>query len=163
MTKRWLDFGFAAKKIAAARKMNIGLAEITLRELCKSGEVHARKRFLEVHGAMGVRTSDWEPIAPREWRADEVDWQDHVTVEIDEDLLDDWIRRQSTEPRGRKRVRPQRELAEWALELLYPDGVPSMSALPNKKLCARVNDCLKEHDHPLPVGEDSILRAAGRK
>jgi hypothetical protein len=69
------------------------------------------------------------------------------------------------EPESGKRVRtrPKRGPAQDAIAALWPDGVPSQSKLPNKKLCAHVKDWLGAHDHPSSISDDTILRAAGRK
>jgi hypothetical protein len=70
---------------------------------------------------------------------------------------------ESDEPTERaSRSRPTRERAQQAINELYPQGMPSPTALPNAVLCRRVGEKLKE----LGVGDvsdDSILRAAGRR
>lgn len=52
--------------------------------------------------------------------------------------------------------------AERALGAIYPDGVPDKAVIQNKPLCARVNTWLKTNGLD-PPGNDTILRAAGRK
>jgi hypothetical protein len=59
------------------------------------------------------------------------------------------------------RSQPTRERAKAAIDELYPQGVPSQAALPNKKLCRRIGEKLKERGLP-HVSDDTILRAAGR-
>jgi hypothetical protein len=60
------------------------------------------------------------------------------------------------------RTRPVRESALRAIDELYAQGKPSQSSEPNKKLCSRVNDWLKDHGMH-PVSHDTILRAAKRR
>jgi hypothetical protein len=60
------------------------------------------------------------------------------------------------------RTRAQRDRAERHLQELFPEGVPDQSTLPNAHLCRQVADRLKALKEP-DVGNDSILRAAGRR
>ena len=58
--------------------------------------------------------------------------------------------------------RPQRERAEWAVKDLYPNGVPDQASEPNRVVLKKVGNWLKNNKlHP--VGNDTILRAAGRR
>ena len=58
--------------------------------------------------------------------------------------------------------RPQRERAERAIKALYPNDVPDQASEPNQILLKKVGDWLKDNKLP-PVGDDTILRAAGRR
>ncbi len=60
------------------------------------------------------------------------------------------------------RSRPARMRIERAIKALYPDGLPEQDAEPNKILCQRVADWLKNNSFP-HVSDDTILRAAGRR
>jgi hypothetical protein len=60
------------------------------------------------------------------------------------------------------RTKPALESAQRAIGELYPQGEPSQTSEPNKKLCGRVNDWLKDQGLR-PVSNDTILRAAGRR
>ena len=62
----------------------------------------------------------------------------------------------------RGRSRPGYDSAKWALEKVYPGGVPEQSVLRNNKLCERVVQELKDQGRP-QVKDDTILRAAGRR
>jgi hypothetical protein len=58
--------------------------------------------------------------------------------------------------------RPLRELAERAIKDLYPNGVPDQASERNKILLKNVGDWLEANNLP-DVGDDTILRAAGRR
>jgi hypothetical protein len=58
--------------------------------------------------------------------------------------------------------RPARERARLAIVSLYPKGIPDPATEPNKTLCQKVQRWLKENGMP-KAGDDSILRAAGRR
>jgi hypothetical protein len=64
--------------------------------------------------------------------------------------------------RGRGKSQPTLERARGAIKELYPDGVPSQTAEPNKNLCRRVGEKLKQAGLT-GVSDDTILRAAGRR
>jgi hypothetical protein len=73
-----------------------------------------------------------------------------------------------TRPRVRRRSRPQRELAQRAIETLYPNSVPDQATVPNKILCQQANAKLEEFANsagqkPLRISDDTFLRAAGRR
>jgi hypothetical protein len=59
-------------------------------------------------------------------------------------------------------TRPARELAEMALDEIYPEGIPGQSEEPNKTLCGKVGDWLKTKKQR-DVSKPTILRAAGRR
>jgi hypothetical protein len=65
--------------------------------------------------------------------------------------------------RAAGRNRPVREMANHAIEQIFPAGVPSTDGLPHDKLVQRVTDFLKEAGHRRLPGTDTILRAAGRR
>jgi len=58
--------------------------------------------------------------------------------------------------------RPTRERARLAIESLYPTEIPNPSTEPNARLCQKVQGWLKKNGMPT-AGDDSILRAAGRR
>ena len=58
--------------------------------------------------------------------------------------------------------RPQRERAERAIKALYPNDVPDQASEPSQVLFKKVGDWLKDNKLP-SVGDDTILRAAGRR
>jgi hypothetical protein len=60
--------------------------------------------------------------------------------------------------KARKKTATERERARRVIKELYPAGVPGQATLPNKLLCGLVG---KKID--LPVSDDTILRAAGRR
>jgi hypothetical protein len=64
--------------------------------------------------------------------------------------------------RGRVKGRPSLERAFRVIAELYPGGVPEPSREPNKNLCRRVGDKLKDDGMP-GLSNDTILRAAGRR
>jgi hypothetical protein len=70
--------------------------------------------------------------------------------------------RKTRPPAGRERARPQREAAMEALKAIYVKGIPSQSTVPNKALCAKVNEYQKDK-RLSEIRPDSILRAAGRR
>lgn len=68
----------------------------------------------------------------------------------------------ATKEQRRDKSRPQLERARNAIRRLYPEGVPGQAEEPNKTLCRRVGDKLKQTNLPT-VSDDTILRAAGRR
>jgi hypothetical protein len=61
------------------------------------------------------------------------------------------------------RTSPEQDRAKKALNALFSDGhIPPQEDLPNKLLCTRVNNWLKQHNM-IEVKPDAILRAAGRR
>jgi hypothetical protein len=64
--------------------------------------------------------------------------------------------------RSRVKGRPALERALFAIDQLYPAGVPTQAEQPNKLLCGRIGEILKESGLP-KVSNDTILRAAGRR
>jgi hypothetical protein len=68
----------------------------------------------------------------------------------------------------RERLNPKRERARRALSELYPSGVPDPITLTDKELCRAVWDHFEKRvanpsQRPLPLSDDTILRAAGRR
>jgi hypothetical protein len=63
---------------------------------------------------------------------------------------------------SRGKSRPAIERAQLAIQRLYPDGLPDSITEPNKSLCRRVSEKLKESNLP-KVSDDTILRAAERR
>jgi hypothetical protein len=61
----------------------------------------------------------------------------------------------------RTTTRPARELAEMALDEIYPEGIPRQSEEPNATLCRKVGNWLKSKQRRL--SDATILRAAGRR
>jgi hypothetical protein len=64
--------------------------------------------------------------------------------------------------KSRSKRQPALERARGAIRELYPKGVPGQAEEPNKNLCRRVGEKLKEANLP-NVSNDTILRAAGRR
>ena len=60
------------------------------------------------------------------------------------------------------RKRPAFERVERAIQELFPVEVPDQAILPNRALCQRVEQKLRELRLPV-VSSDTILRAAGRR
>jgi hypothetical protein len=58
--------------------------------------------------------------------------------------------------------RPRRERVEQAIKDPYPNGVPDQASESNKILLKKVDDWLEANKLP-GVGDDTILRAAGRR
>jgi len=65
--------------------------------------------------------------------------------------------------RPRKKSRPKFDAAREVIDELYPAGVPDQATELNAMLCRRVSQNLKERKPSLAVGDDTILRAAGRR
>jgi hypothetical protein len=70
--------------------------------------------------------------------------------------------RTSSKTGTKSRSRPTRDCAQRAIHELYPQDVPNPATLPNKLLCRRVGEKLKELGLP-HVSDDTILRVAGRR
>jgi hypothetical protein len=79
------------------------------------------------------------------------------------DAPEDTPRRDELPLRAAGRKRPMRELADHAIEQIFPAGVPSKDELPHDELAQRVADFLKKAGHRHLPGKDTILRAAGRR
>jgi hypothetical protein len=62
----------------------------------------------------------------------------------------------------KSRARPALERATKAIKSIYPNGIPDQSAVPNAILFGKVGTWLKDSGMP-DVGNDTILRAAGRR
>jgi hypothetical protein len=67
-----------------------------------------------------------------------------------------------------ERRRDRRIRAKMAVDALWPERVPDPSILPNGPLCKKVNewlkkDCEQQNISHVPISDDTILRAAGRR
>jgi hypothetical protein len=67
-----------------------------------------------------------------------------------------------------ERRRDKRTRARTAIHALWPEGVPDQSIFANGPLCKKVSDWLKKDSAgqkvpPVPISDDTILRAAGRR
>lgn len=70
--------------------------------------------------------------------------------------------------RSGRKTQPATQRAQRAIKALYPEGVPDQVTLPNKVLCRQVNEHLdkdtgKPNRPKVPISNDTILRAAGRR
>jgi hypothetical protein len=114
---------------------------------------------------------DWERISAREWRDREVDYDaddGQIDVVINGYDFSHWLDQQpanreaTTKPAGKH----PRDVVKHAINELWPDEVPK--ELVNKAVVKLVRDklakdCEKKGLPLLPVSDDTILRAAGRK
>jgi hypothetical protein len=61
----------------------------------------------------------------------------------------------------------QRDRAQRAINILWPNGLPDQTMLPNGSLCSQVvewltENCKRQNIRFVPISDDTILRAAGR-
>jgi hypothetical protein len=83
-----------------------------------------------------------------------------------EALVDDGVERKpspvSSVQEARSQSGPKRKIALQALAALFPQRIPNAASIPNKLLVRRVAQWIKDNSLPA-VGDDTILRAAGRR
>lgn len=81
-------------------------------------------------------------------------------------LIDNGVEREpslvSSVAEARSQTRPKRKIALQALAALFPQQIPNAASIPNKLLVRRVDRWIKDNGLPA-VGDDTILRAAGRR
>jgi hypothetical protein len=81
-------------------------------------------------------------------------------------LIDDGVEHEpsleSSVEGGRSQTGPKRKTALQALAALFPQRIPNAASIPNKLLVRRVAQWIKDNGLPA-VGDDTILRAAGRR
>jgi hypothetical protein len=92
----WITFIEAADNIAVRLNVSTGRSEVTLRDLCASGEVRsARVKYDGDGDPLEVKT-----VRPSEWRTTEVDLEvtgspmDSLVIEVSEDDLEYWLGQQ---------------------------------------------------------------------
>jgi hypothetical protein len=152
-----------------------------LRRLAFKNELKLR---LAIPHDLGPADIDWENSRPRKpWRYGDP-WQEFLAHIAKLELSSKDVTRvlcggvadtsvadiSEDTPRGEElplvtagRKRPMRELADHAMEQIFPAGVPSKDELAHDELVQRVADFLKEAGHRHLPGKDTILRAAGRR
>jgi hypothetical protein len=174
----WLDLDDAVELIRGARKLSVGAAVKLLIEACAEG-VRARQRPCWGQGDFGflipaaiwrdahldIDTGELYPAGtdPHNPPTEEggFGYGGNGIIEVSATDLRWWL--QVKPESKRKRVQPKRDPAAQAISALWPEGVPSQSALPNKRLVERVTNHLRKNEVVVPIGPDTILRAAGRK
>jgi hypothetical protein len=108
------------------------------------------------------------PIGPRPGQHYYWDWNNHPLdlIELSTrdvmDVLCNGNNAQDRPQRPREKSRPAMKRAQDAIQELYPTGVPDQATEPNKILCGKVSERLKESELS-SVSDDTILRAAGRR
>jgi hypothetical protein len=113
-----------------------------------------------------IRTSDLANLAKE--RGETPRYLRHLLINLPSDesatVQTEATLSERSEGRATQRIatRPARELAEKALDEIYPEGIPSQSEEPNATLCGKVGDWLKTKKQR-NVSDATILRAAGRR
>jgi hypothetical protein len=162
----WIAFSEAAQKIEKRLNVSVGHSQVTLRNLCASGEVRSVRIKYDIDPS---DDSDATPVEvkmvrPSEWRITEVDLDD--IIEVSEGDLEYWLRQQGAPPPDvieRQLVpRPQwkQALVRKAIAELWPTDIPE--DLVDGQIEQRVGERLKRMGAP-PISGDTILRAASRK
>jgi hypothetical protein len=172
----WFFFHEAVRRLQELFGDSRGAAQVRLRQALGNGTVRSMKAptdedASEMHGAPCVAGEKyWGPIAPREWREREVDYDPPSAFTTEAPGPYDGFRivvaigdfnyafegEASPEPKGTRKA----DLVRQAIEAVWPDGVPK--DLLNKQIEREVGDWLKQQGNP-PISRDTILRAAGRK
>ena len=151
----WIAFGEAAWRIEERLNVSVGHSQVTLRNLCASGEVRSVRIKFDIDPSDDPDATPVEVkmVRPSEWRTTEGD-------------LEYWLRQQGAPPpdviERQLMPRPQwkQVLARKAIAELWPNDIPE--DLVNGQIEQRVGERLKRMGPP-PISRDIILRAAGRK
>jgi hypothetical protein len=164
----WIAFGEAARKIEERLKVSVGRSEVTLRDLCASGEVRSVRIKYDIDpsdpydpDAMPVEV---KMVRPSEWRTTEADLDGFI--EVSEGDLEYWLGEQGAPPAAAierqtvPRTQWKQALVRKAIAELWPDVIPE--DLVNGQIEQRIGERLKRMGAP-PISRDTILRAAGRK
>jgi hypothetical protein len=161
----WIAFSEAAWKIEERLNVSVGHSQVTLRNLCASGEVRSVRIKYDIDPYDPDATPvEVKMVRPSEWRTTEVDLDG--VIEVSDGDLEYWLAQQGALPAAaieRQLVpRPQwkQALVRKAIAELWPNDIPE--DLVNGQIEQRVGECLKRMGAP-PISRDTILRAAGRK
>jgi hypothetical protein len=164
----WIAFSEAAWKIEERLNVSVGHSQVTLRNLCASGEVRSVRIKYDIDPSdpydPDATPVEVKMVRPSEWRTTEVDLDG--VIEVSDGDLEYWLGQQGAPPAAaieRQLVpRPQwkQALVRKAIAELWPNDIPE--DLVNGQIEQRVGECLKRMGAP-PISRDTILRAAGRK
>jgi hypothetical protein len=169
MADEWCSFQELVNIVRRRLNASIGRSEAIVIAALASGEVRKPKPKPAIIGPDdGLVDFDMRPgtytgqiqIRPYS-KEDFLDWLDRHHPEITEVT-------EVAEATPVARAQSKRLRAQQAVEALWPKELPGSETLPNKSLCQLVNkwlmdDCKKHGIPPLDIGNDTILRAAGRK
>jgi hypothetical protein len=158
----WIPLKAAIEILMDRRNISIGKAQAELKAAHKSGEV----RFYRDRS-----TDPTLPLPAGNESTVGLDLPPGTILVSKADLLL-WLDKQA--PQGPAamaavpRPQPKRDRAKAAIHALWPDGVPDQAILPNGKLCRQVTewlkvDCKQRSVLPILPGDDTILRATGRR
>lgn len=162
----WIAFGEAAWRIEGRLNVSVGHSQVTLRNLCASGEVRSVRIEYDIDPSDDPDATPVEVkmVRPSEWRTTEVDLDG--VIEVSEGDLEYWLREQGAPPPAviERQLMPQPQwkqaLVRKAIAELWPNDIPE--DLVNGQIEERVCERLKRMGAP-PISRDTILRTAGRK
>jgi hypothetical protein len=162
---------FAAQQIERSLGMSPGASQAKLRELCRSGEVRSWREPYSMRNGEPQGEGPPERIEPSEWRQREIDLMTDndgckFFVSVSKTDLEYWLKAKQDHKAAPSRKRPKRDLAEKAINDLWPNGIPKeLLRKQIKKVVSNwITDYCKRKNIPKPiVSDDTILRAAGRK
>ena len=159
----WIAFGEAAWRIEGRLNVSVGHSQVTLRNLCASGEVRSVRIEYDIDPSDDPDATPVEVkmVRPSEWRTTEVDLDG--VIEVSEGDLEYWLREQGAPPPPviERQLMPQPQwkqaLVRKAIAELWPNDIPE--ELVNAQIEQRVCEHLKRMGAP-PISGDTILRAA---
>jgi hypothetical protein len=159
-----------------AVKIQAKLREHATKHMTSSKTVLEGGAF-QIPPRIGPKDFDWEMSRPlKPWTVRRGHFSPHGPwdLELIEVMMEDVTRAlrlpeevlvgsaHSSKKTARSKSRPAFDRASRTINKLYPPGVPDQATVPNKILCQRVAEQLKE-DGLGQVSDDTILRAAGRR
>jgi hypothetical protein len=161
--------------VAVARLENLWsvprlIAEGIVRNVLQGGTVEVRgvARYQQVPQIITeqIRTAlSPNYLVSPDWESIEIDW--NGLLMHGRKLIPGWI--EVTEPPARRKGSShKRDRAAQAIKEIWPQGLPEPKDLSNGALCKQVSDKIAEDDkqgkrRPVPISDDTILRAANRQ
>jgi hypothetical protein len=163
MNKEWLTLEEATLLVRERLASSEGRAQLVLRNARASGEVRFSNPadpvlLMADDGVVGMHLRHCLPRGDRSAIS-----RDDLIYWLDRNFPCD---RPSTQTK--KRSQNKRARAAEAIQAIWQDSIPSPTHLSNAELCKKVSDWIKTDCQaagvtiPL-IGDDTILRAAGRK
>ena len=162
----WIYFYEAAHEVEQSFGISWAAAQKRLRQACADQLITSMKAPCDDGHRLPI--DYWSPIAPREWREREVDYDgpdkdgSETAVMLREADYRHWLNgaTKNDAQKVTNRGSPKLRLAQQAIKELWSGGIPSN--LLNNEIEKSVGDWLKQKGLA-QVSRDTILRAAGKK
>jgi hypothetical protein len=166
----WIPLFEAAMRLEDLWGIPRSIAEGIVQNVLEGGAVEVRgvKRYQLVPQIITeqIRTSLFpNSLVSPDWESIEIDWNELVMH--GRKLVPGWI--EVTEPPARRKGSShKRDRAVQAIKEIWPQGLPDPKDLSNGELCKQVSDKIARDDaqrnrRPIPISDDTILRAANRQ